>query len=85
VRDDRLVANSDIGTVSRPANAAMGARAATQFVRPERNREQPLVRRIEGDDAEVEASLCHLHANLARRDTPYVDQECANASRGTSR
>ena len=45
-----------------------------QLVRSERHGEQPLVAGIEGDDAEVEASLRHFDANLARGNAAHVDE-----------
>ena len=44
-----------------------------QFVTPERNRLQILVRRLECQDAEVEAALEQLACDLARRDPADLD------------
>ena len=67
-------ANSDIGTRLALRKRMRRVHQQHQLVRAERHREQPLVARIERDDAEVEAALRDLDADLARRHAAHVHE-----------
>ena len=74
VRDHRLPAEIGERDGATRRERMRRVREQHQLVVADRERGQPLLGRLEGQDPEVEAALQHLEADLARRHAAHVDE-----------